>query len=308
MNLGYVKLHRAIADHPRSSDPEWLSVWVRLLLLATHKAMDFMFCGSRRTLNPGQLITSRDSLSKQCGVNASKVERVLTWMENEQQIEQESSKTSRLITIVNWSLYQGSEQPIEQLSNSYRTASEQLANTNKNVRRKECKNNGELSLLVSVPDSGQFANEIYDCYPKKAARPVAIRAILKALKQRDSQFLRERTKLFAEMVQRGEVQFVCHPATWFNAERYNDDPETWKNGIAAAALTKTPTTFDIRTALANKEKEAEAFKRKHFREHQGISGGQYVPAGWDSEQSKAEHAKLKAEVQALKEKFNQMAA
>jgi hypothetical protein len=82
----------------------------------------------------------------------------------------------------------------------------------------------------------------------------------------------------------------------------------WEIKSGAGPLTKPPTTFDIRTALANKEKEAEAFKRKHFREHQGLSGGQYLPAGWDSEQSKAEHAKLKAEAQALKEKFNQMAA
>jgi uncharacterized phage protein (TIGR02220 family) len=100
------------------------------------------------------------------------------------------------------------------------------------------------------------------------------------------------------------------PDTLFRASKFPKyyDKRNLAVVTTAPALTKPPTTFDIRTALANKEKEAEAFKRKHFREHQGLSGGQYLPAGWDSEQSKAEHAKLKAEAQALKEKFNQMAA
>jgi uncharacterized protein YdaU (DUF1376 family) len=95
---------------------------------------------------------------------------------------------------------------------------------------------------------------------------------------------------------------------WSNYAKGRYLKEAFNKPPAAKGAAKAIFPSDIKLAIQNKEKEAEAFKRKHFREHQGLSGGQYLPAGWDSEQSKAEHAKLKAEAQALKDKFNQMAA
>lgn len=68
---------------------------------------------------------------------------------------------------------------------------------------------------------------IYKAYPKKVAKPVALRAIRKALKKHAFEFLLEKTQAFAKV--RGEnLEFVCHPSTWFNQERFNDDPATWR--------------------------------------------------------------------------------
>lgn len=69
---------------------------------------------------------------------------------------------------------------------------------------------------------------IYEAYPRKVGRPAALRAITKALKTTPAETLLNHTKMFASTVNGSDPQFIPHPRTWFNQERYNDDPSTWK--------------------------------------------------------------------------------
>lgn len=109
------------------------------MLLATHQPIEMDFSGRIITLKPGQLITSRKSLSDSCGVSQSKTERVLAWMESEQQIEQQGSNRSRLITILNWDKYQPIGQQNEHPSDSHRTTNGQPSDTNKNEKNERMK-------------------------------------------------------------------------------------------------------------------------------------------------------------------------
>lgn len=132
---GWIKLHRKLLDNPVTfKDPDYLAVWIFLLLEATHKEQKRDFGGKIIILKPGQLITGRPAISKQTKVQASKVERILKRLKSEQQIEQQTSTKGRLITILNWNEYQNSEQENEQQVNNNRTTSEQQVNTNKNVK------------------------------------------------------------------------------------------------------------------------------------------------------------------------------
>jgi len=133
---GWVKLHRQILDNPIvCKDSEYFSIWCYLILNATHTEYDSIFKGERIKLKPGQLITGRKSISTKFNISESKVQRVLKKLEIEQQIEQQTSSTNRLISIVNWGSYQNSEQLIEQPVNNERTTTEQQLNTNKNVKK-----------------------------------------------------------------------------------------------------------------------------------------------------------------------------
>lgn len=143
MNHGWAKLHRKMQENPRFKDSAWVHVWVFLLLNATHKAHRMIFNGVDTELRPGQLITSRKSISDGTGINQSKVERMLKTLKTEHQIEQVSSPVSRLITILNWELYQGGEQVSEHRVNSERTASEHRVNTNKNEKKDKNEEKGE---------------------------------------------------------------------------------------------------------------------------------------------------------------------
>lgn len=83
-----------------------------------------------------------------------------------------------------------------------------------------------VSMIDQSFSLSSQAEEIYAEYPKKVGKPNALRAIKRALKSVSADFLLQRTKLFASTYN-GEPRFIPHPATWFNGERFNDDPETW---------------------------------------------------------------------------------
>lgn len=132
---GWIKLHRKLLGNPIIvKDSDYLSVWIYVLLNATHKEYDTLFQGKRITLQKGQLITGRKSISEKLKINESKVQRILKTLESEQQIKQQKGNKNRLITILSWDKYQQDEQQIEQQVNNNRTTSEQQVNTNKNVK------------------------------------------------------------------------------------------------------------------------------------------------------------------------------
>lgn len=99
------------------------------------------------------------------------------------------------------------------------------------------------------------AAEIYQAYPRKEARPTALKAITKALQKTPADELLRLTKEYATAVARAgvELRFIPHPATWYNQERYNDGPESWvlpasgRNGAPAVPF-RRPLTFEQATA------------------------------------------------------------
>lgn len=147
---GWIKLHRKTLDNPIiTKDSDYLAVWIYLLLNTTHKEYDVLFKGERITLKKGQLLTGRKSISEKLKIDENKVQRILKTLENEHQIEQQSSNKNRLITIVSWDKYQQDEQQDEQQVNNNRTTSEQQVNTNKNV--KNIKN--DKNIITTIGDS-----------------------------------------------------------------------------------------------------------------------------------------------------------
>ena len=146
---GWIKAHRQMLENPIiCKDSDYLAVWVYLLLNATHREYDIIFEGERRSLQPGQLLTGRKSIGKKLKVNESKVQRILKTFENEQQIEQEATPRNRLISIVNWQIYQSNEQQNEQQVNNNRTTSEQQVNTNKNIKNIKNDNTDLIKNIV----------------------------------------------------------------------------------------------------------------------------------------------------------------
>ena len=77
--------------------------------------------------------------------------------------------------------------------------------------------------------------------------------------------LLSKTKAFATS-RNGDVNFCPNPATWFNQERYNDDPETWKpkSNVQAKPKEKAPSYQKItpaRELTAEEEAQAERARR-----------------------------------------------
>lgn len=101
-------------------------------------------------------------------------------------------------------------------------------------RREEKKQTDGVFASGSPDQIKDQADLVYLAYPKKVAKPDALKAIVKALKLLPFEELRNRTKDYARAVEGMDPQFIPYPATWFNDQRYNDDPSTW-NPVAKKA-------------------------------------------------------------------------
>ena len=226
MKAGWIKLHRRLLDNPRATDPEWLSVWIYLLLNATHQPQKMNFDGKIVELQPGQLITGRFAIAKATGVSDAKVYRVLETLKNEQQIEQLAGVKGSMFTVSNWREYQETEQQTEQRLNSNRTATEQRLNTNKNVRTEECKNEKKLHTTES-----ESFKAFYSAYPRKVSKQPALKAFTKLVEPNAAELLPVilaalKWQTTSPEWQRDNGRYVPHPATYLNEHRWDDQPAT----------------------------------------------------------------------------------
>jgi hypothetical protein len=90
-------------------------------------------------------------------------------------------------------------------------------------------------LPGAVTQSAATAEEIYQAYPLKVGKPEALRAIRRALRKYPAVQLLAAVKMFAQ-VRGGDKSYMPYPATWFNQERFADDPETWQRSGGGASL------------------------------------------------------------------------
>ena len=85
---------------------------------------------------------------------------------------------------------------------------------------------------------------IYDAYPRKEARTSALKAITKVLKAGaiTPDALLAKVQAYSTATAQwpeSDRTYIPHPATWFNAGRYNDDPTNWIRRTTANHATAT---------------------------------------------------------------------
>lgn len=159
---GWIKLHRKVLENPIvCKDSDHLAVWAYLLLNATHKEYQTIFKGEKITLQPGQLITGRKTISEKLKISESKVKRILFAFESDQQIARERSNKNSLISILNWEKYQVTDQHDDQQVTSNRPASDQQVTTNKNVKNDKNEKKNRYGETVYLTDE-QYKRLIED--------------------------------------------------------------------------------------------------------------------------------------------------
>ena len=161
VNGGWVKLYRELKSKSiwQLSSPQQKVVLITILLLANHEENKWEWKGEQFVCKPGQLITSLNSLVRECGegVTIQNVRTALDRFEKLGFLTNISTKTGRLITIVNWEKYQGRDYVDNKGSNKELTKSQQRPNKeltpNKNDKEykydKEIKNNKPAAQLPS---------------------------------------------------------------------------------------------------------------------------------------------------------------
>lgn len=131
---GWIKLYRSLLEDSiwQLSTPEQKSILITIMLLASHKEKEWEWNGSKFQINPGQFITSIDSLAKKSGKGIS-VQNVRTSLKRFEKLgflTNQSTKTGRLITVDNWGKYQDEEIELtKQLTDSQQRPNKDLTKT-----------------------------------------------------------------------------------------------------------------------------------------------------------------------------------
>lgn len=104
------------------------------------------------------------------------------------------------------------------------------------------------SRPISAGDQAKV-ERIYRHYPRKVGRAKGYQAIRNALDRLTAaggcvdvvDFLEQRTITYARLTAGADTQFIPHPATWYNDERYFDDERQWERISGSDPRTNTVT-------------------------------------------------------------------
>ena len=127
-------------------------IFTALLLLANHKEKTWEWKGEINTCQPGQFITSLDSIKALCAkkVTLRNIRTALDKFIKWGFLTNESTKTGRLITIIKWDIYQGNEiendKGIDRQVTKNRQTGDRQVTTNKNDKNVKKEKNKENLL------------------------------------------------------------------------------------------------------------------------------------------------------------------
>lgn len=227
---GWVKIYRKIqrSDMYRSLNSKQRDIMLQCLLLASHQGNTWEWNGQVITCKPGQFVTSLESIRNCCAkdVSIQNVRTALLKLEKWQFLTSKSTKGGRLITIINWDSYQqvqqSDQQSLQQRANKELTTIKKGKNEKKNTSR-------------YTDEFEQF----WQAYPRKVGKGAAFKVWkrLNGIRPKIDELVQiiEQHKK-TEQWRRNNGQFVPHPQTWLNQERWNDeinapseDPEDLRN-------------------------------------------------------------------------------
>lgn len=161
---GWIKLHRATQDSAIASHPEYLAVWVHLLLRAQYSASQCVMGRSVVKLEAGQLVFGRIKFAAQVGISEAKVRAALDVMKSLNMITIKSMAKFSIISITNWKTYQddnqqiAAEQPaLNQQSTSNEPASGHIQES------KEVKESKEIKNIKKPLPENKFSDEDLKC-------------------------------------------------------------------------------------------------------------------------------------------------
>lgn len=108
---GWLRLYRELLDKPiwKNSTLEQRTILITLLCFANHQSNEWEFKNEIFEVQPGQFITSVQSIIEKCNckeITRQKVRTALTRFEKFGFLTIETTKQNSLVTIVNWEKYQ----------------------------------------------------------------------------------------------------------------------------------------------------------------------------------------------------------
>lgn len=147
MNNSWIKLHRKLIDWGWYTDSQTVHLFLHLLFKANYKPSKWRGV----EVAVGQLITGRTKLAMETGISEQSVRTILDRLKSTGELTSESTSKFTIITLCNYSKYQGFDcDTNQQLTSNQPATNQQLTTSNnlKEVKKKEPKSAGSVPALA----------------------------------------------------------------------------------------------------------------------------------------------------------------
>lgn len=121
--MSYIRIDRALQNWRYKTKPEYVALWVEILLSANWEEKTWMDIKVKR----GEFITSLEHLSERTGLSVQQVRTILKHLISNE-IDVKSTNKYTLIRVLKYSKYQDNNR---KLTNNQQTTNKQLTTTNK---------------------------------------------------------------------------------------------------------------------------------------------------------------------------------
>jgi len=147
---GFIKLDRAIENWRYKTKPNYVALWVHLLVKANHETRKVYDTVVER----GCLLTSYETLAKGTGLSIQSVRTILRHLDGEELTIKSTNKYT-LICIVKYDEYQGRNKQTNKPSNKQLTDNQQTTNNKQETKETKALKNIYNSVPVYDPSANQ---------------------------------------------------------------------------------------------------------------------------------------------------------
>ncbi len=224
---GWISLHRKLFDNPIMGKPNYLSVWIYLLLRANHKETQIIWNNERITIKKGQFVGSIKQIADYYGLSKATVSYILEYLERENMIIKKSNKKFTLFEIKNYDKYQKVERQVERV-----VSSEPLDNKGLDSGQDKILNGKLFSKLPQVETNNKDNNDnkkdivqiefekFWNYYDKKTSKKKC-EAKWKQISTADKDVMRGHLPKYIESTP--DKKYRKNPLTYLNSESWNDE-------------------------------------------------------------------------------------
>lgn len=217
MTQGWICVHRQLLEWEWFSDHNTFRLFVYFMLKANHKDKKWKGILIKR----GQHLTSLDAICSGSGLTKSQVRTSIKKLKSTHEIAHESSKQHTVITVINYNLYQSSDTQVStQVAHESHTSDTQVTPNNNDNNENNVDNSN-----TSLKNDG--FEHWWKLYPKKVGKKKAetrFKSLTKNMNEESFMGFIDLISLDTKKRFEGkEQQFILHPTTYLNEERWNDE-------------------------------------------------------------------------------------
>tara|TARA_R110000824_G_scaffold181444_1_gene362240 strand:+ start:3169 stop:3936 length:768 start_codon:yes stop_codon:yes gene_type:complete len=209
VNNGWVKMSRGLLEWEWWDDHNVTRLFTYIILRANHSEQKWQ----GNLIKKGQFITSTKSLSSDTGLTAQQLTTSLSKLIKTGEINKQTTNRFTLITVENYNKYQEKTTPSNKRTINKQQTNNKQSMTNKNVKKE--KNDKELEF-----------ESFWKKYPRKISKSKALKIYCNIPDKEHPLILIGLKKYNTHWIEKGiEMEFIPHPTTWLNQERWKDEVE-----------------------------------------------------------------------------------